>query len=68
MTPPRLDVDACQEKLALLADLVADLDRHTDLSGTMLRADRDRAHRLRRLHRGGARRPARARVSRQGET
>lgn len=44
MTPPRLDVDACQEKVGLLADLVADLDRHTGVSGDELRADRDRRH------------------------
>ena len=49
MTPPRLDVDACQEKLALLADLVADLDRHADVTGRELRADRDRRHVVDRL-------------------
>ena len=49
MTPPALDVDACQEKLALLADLVADLDRHTDVSGAVLRAARDRRHVVERI-------------------
>jgi uncharacterized protein YutE (UPF0331/DUF86 family) len=49
MTPPRLDVDACQEKLALLADLVADLDRHLDVTGSGLRADRDRRHVVERI-------------------
>ena len=49
MTPPRLDIDACQEKLALLADLVADLDRHTDVTGRELRADRDRRHVVERI-------------------
>ncbi len=49
MTPPRLDVDACQEKLALLADLVADLDRHLDVTGGELRADRDRRHVVERI-------------------
>lgn len=32
MTPPTLDVDACIEKLVLLDDLLADLDRHGDPS------------------------------------
>lgn len=49
MTPPRLDVDACQEKVALLADLVADLDRHVDVTGGELRADRDRRHVVERI-------------------
>ena len=49
MTPPRLDVDACQEKVALLADLVADLDRHGDVTGRELRADRDRRHVVERI-------------------
>lgn len=49
MTPPRLDVDACQEKLALLADLVADLDRHVEVTGAALRADRDRRHTVERV-------------------
>ncbi len=49
MTPPRLDVDACQEKLALLADLVADLDRYLDVTGGGLRADRDRRHVVERI-------------------
>jgi hypothetical protein len=49
MTPPRLDVDACQEKLALMADLVADLDRHAEVTGAVLRADRDRRHVVERI-------------------
>lgn len=49
MTPPRLDVDACQEKLTLLADLVVDLDRHQDVTGAGLRADRDRRHAVERI-------------------
>ena len=49
MTPPRLDVDACQEKLALMADLVADLDRQAEVTGAVLRADRDRRHVVERI-------------------
>jgi len=49
MTPPRLDVDACQEKGALLADLLVDLDRHTGVTGEELRADRDRRHVVERI-------------------
>lgn len=49
MTPPRLDIHACQEKLALLADLVADLNRHRALTGADLRADRDRRHAVERI-------------------
>jgi uncharacterized protein YutE (UPF0331/DUF86 family) len=49
MTPPPLDVDACQQKLVLLADLLADLERHGDPTGDELRADRDRRHVIERI-------------------
>lgn len=38
---PRLDAAACQQKLQLMLDLLADLDRHGDPSGDELRANRD---------------------------
>lgn len=44
MTPPTLDVDACQRKLELLVDLLGDLDRHGDPTGEQLRLDRDLRH------------------------
>lgn len=44
MTPPALDVAACEAKLVLLADLVDDLQRQGDVSGAILRHDRDRRH------------------------
>lgn len=44
MTPPVLDVAACEAKLALLSDLVADLERHGDVTEAELTADRDRRH------------------------
>lgn len=40
MIPPSLDVAACQAKLAMLSDLVADLDRHRDVTEADLTADR----------------------------
>ena len=49
MTPPTLDVDACLQKLALLEDLLADLDRQGSPSGDELRADRDRRHVVERI-------------------
>jgi len=49
MTPPTLDVDACLQKLALLDDLLADLDRQGSPSGDELRADRDRRHVVERI-------------------
>jgi uncharacterized protein YutE (UPF0331/DUF86 family) len=44
VTPPALDLDACEQKLALLADLLADLERQGAPGGDELRADRDRRH------------------------
>lgn len=44
MTPPQLDLAACEAKLLLLADLLADLDRHTGVTEGDLIADRDRRH------------------------
>jgi uncharacterized protein YutE (UPF0331/DUF86 family) len=49
MTPPALDVAACQEKLALQADLLADLDRQGSPSADDLRGDRDRRHVIERI-------------------
>lgn len=49
MTPPRLDVDACLEKLVLLADLLGDLERYGRPTGADLRADRDRRHAVERV-------------------
>lgn len=49
MTPPALDVEACQLKLQLLVDLLADLDRHGDPSAAQLRADRDLRHIMERV-------------------
>lgn len=49
MTPPTLDVDACLEKLALLTDLLHDLERYGHPSGADLRADRDRRHAVERV-------------------
>lgn len=49
MTPPPLDIDACGEKLALLQDLLADLDRHSAPSGDDLRRDRDLRHVIERI-------------------
>jgi uncharacterized protein YutE (UPF0331/DUF86 family) len=49
MTPPPLDVDACHQKLALLADLLADLDRQPAVTGEVLRGDRDRRHIIERI-------------------
>ena len=44
-----MDVAACQEKLALLADLLADLDRQDNPTADALRADRDRRHVIERI-------------------
>ena len=44
-----LDVDACQEELALAADLLADLDRQPALTGEVRRGDRDRRHIVERI-------------------
>lgn len=49
MTPPELDVDACQQKLMLLSDLLSDLDRHGDPTGAQLRTDRDLRHIIERV-------------------
>lgn len=49
MTPPTLDVDACIEKLVLLDDLLADLDRHGDPTGQQLHRDRDLRHIVERI-------------------
>lgn len=49
MTPPKLDVAACEEKLAFLDDLLADLERQGDPSGADLAADRDLRHVVERL-------------------
>ena len=44
MTPPVLDVAACEAKLALLSDLVGDLERHAEVTEAQLTADRDLRH------------------------
>ncbi len=44
MTPPGLDIAACEAKLVLLADLVVDLDHQGEPTGADLRQDRDRRH------------------------
>lgn len=49
MTPPELDVAACEAKLVLVADLLDDLTRQVDLTGDDLRADRDRRHVVERI-------------------
>ncbi len=44
-----MDIAACQEKLALLADLLTDLDRQANPTADDLRADRDRRHVIERI-------------------
>lgn len=44
MTPPALDVAACEAKLVMLADLVSDLDRQLGVTEPDLIEDRDRRH------------------------
>lgn len=49
MTPPSLDIAACEAKLVLLADLLADLERQGEPEGADLRHDRDRRHVVERI-------------------
>ena len=44
-----MDIAACQEKLALLADLLIDLDRQDNPTADDLRNDRDRRHVIERI-------------------
>jgi len=49
VTPPELDVAACEAKLVLLVDLLSDLDRQGSPRGQDLRRDRDRRHVVERI-------------------